>query len=394
MVKIMRPKDLSNLFNIVSSIPKNCVLIGPPGIGKTVAVEDFALSLARSHGIPLFEAEDVDSISEFKRKCPDGNCVLYVYLNVNTSLPVDISGIPEKFTDNGETYVRWVPLNVWLACRYARYCIVFIDEFNTVENPDMQAAVMRMLGECRAGNVHLGCGKKTDGFTIVVAAGNPPTHSSIAQEPPAPLMGGKVIKVNVEPPTLQEWIIYMHDKYGGNWCPRIASFLAMNPTYFAQTPPEARTINAYPTPRGWDSVARLCGPTCDCKSNYELIEGLVGPEAATALIANFDVSPTLDDVIFDPNPESRALKFIAYMATRYCLDNTATEDRVAKAIEPLDPETIAAASFVAAPQCPKRMTPLHRAAAKQGKVAGVLRERWKLTDRTLSDDAEVLEELL
>ena len=389
----MRPRDIPVVLRAAAGIGKNVVLIGNPGIGKTVGVEEFSRKVAEEKGLPLYEAEDVDDLRSFiEEKCLGGNCVLYIYVNVNTALPVDLSGIPEKFRSDGDVYVRWVPLNLWPACRHAKYCIVFLDEFNTTENPDMQAAVMRMLGECRAGGVHLGCGRKRDGFTLVVAAGNPPTVSGIAMEPPAPLMGGKVIKVDVEPPTLQEWIHYMHEKYGNKWCPRVAAFLAMNPGYFSQAPSEPRTLTAYPTPRGWDAVARLCGTECKCKENKELIEGLVGPEATTALLANIDVAPTLDDVINERDVFARGLKFIAYSAVRYCSD-TVTLEKLKKAMETLDEATIAAASYVAAPQCPQKMTLFHRAAGD--KVPGLLRERFRLTEKTIDNTKDdILSELI
>ena len=389
----MRPRDIPRVLVAGAAIAKNVVLIGNPGIGKTVGVEEFVHRLAKEKGLPLYEADAVDDLKTFtEEKCPRGDCVLYIYVNVNTALPVDLSGIPEKFRGDGGIYVRWVPLNLWPACRHARYCVVFLDEFNTVENPDMQAAVMRMLGECRAGGVHLGCGRKRDGFTLVVAAGNPPTVSGIAEEPPAPLMGGKVIKVDVEPPTVQEWIHYMHERYGDAWCPRVAAFLAMNPQYFSQAPSEPRTLKAYPTPRGWDAVARLCGRECRCQENRELLEGLVGPEAATALLANIDAAPTLDEVLREQDTFARGLKLIAYAAVHYCSDD-ASPERLAEAITPLDSATVAAATYVAAPQCPEKMRKFHEAIAKVGKHATVLAERLRLAEKTLTGDTDIIEEL-
>ena len=390
----MRPKDIPLILQQVTSIGKNVVFIGNPGIGKTVGVEDFARRLAEQNGIPFYEAEDVDDVRQFaEENCPGGNCVLYIYVNVNTALPVDLAGIPEKFRADGDVYVRWVPLNVWLACRHAKYCIIFIDEFNTTENPDMLAAIMRMLGECRAGNVHLGCGKKRNGFTVVVAAGNPPSVSGLAMEPPSPLLGGKVVKIDVEPPTIPEWITYMHDKYGDNWCPRVASFLAMNPHYFSHTPSEPRTLTPYPTPRGWDAVARLCGTECKC--NKELVEGLVGPEAASALLANMEVSPTLEEVAAETDPFTKGLKLIAYMGVRYCGEAAnIPEDRLEESIKNIEPEVVAAATYIAAPQCPQKMAKLYRVAERLGIADKILRERYRLSEVTETSPDTVIAELL
>ena len=385
----MRPDEIPRAIYAANIIKKNVIFEGPPGVGKTVAVLDYARALAEREGLPMVEAWEAQAPESFSEKCPRGECVYFVYVNINTSLPVDLSGIPEK----RDGYVEWVPLYVWYACRRAKHCIVFIDEYNTSENPDMFATVMRLLGECRAGNIHLGCGAKEGGSTIVIAAGNPSGTNAVAVEPPSPLLGGKAVLIRVEPPSLPGWIRYMERKYPGKWCPRVAAFLASNPALFASLPDSPRTSNPYPTPRGWDAVARLCGPECRCSENAELISGLVGEDAAEALVRSELISPTLEEVASTADPVERGLKLIMYMAMRFCAERPAAE-RLARAMEGLEPGVLVAASYLASHRCPGAMVRYHDAAARLGVELALLRGRAALSEETVEAGVEVLEDLL
>lgn len=376
----LRIEDVPRVIPVAIKLRKNIVLFGPPGIGKTVSVEDYVRRFAEENGLRIVDGFEV----EVPEPCND--CITYVYLNINAASVVDVSGVPDKASRDGTTVYRWIPLSAWLQCRLSKYCLVFIDEFNTTDDPDKFSYVMRLLGECRAGSVNLGCGERPGGgWGIVIAAGNPPGTNKVAREVPAPLFGGKVWKVDVEAPTIRAWISYMHDKYGNDWEPRVAAFLLENPHMFAQLPPDRYVTDAYPTPRGWDAVARLCKMgMCD----EEHIAGFVGREAAASLVASLKTSPPdLDTVLAAPDDEL-PIQAMLY-AARGGLCKDAEDPRVRALFERLSSDDAAIITFLAGPLCPEKMTPIYGVLSDLGKLRGVASTRAQIAEAVVEAQEEV-----
>jgi len=262
-MRMLTPQELKKVYSTAMKAQYSIVVLGPPGVGKTASVYQFADELAKQLGVPLIRGEEAE-------RCIHGRCVLFVYVNVNATLPPDISGMPEKVGDT----VKWIPLETWKMCRRAAACIVVIDEFNTTQNPDMQALIMRLLSERVAGQTAL-----HGSNVLIVALGNPPENNELANPLPAPLLGGKALILRAKPPTLQEWAAYMRSKHGDNWDTDILAFLSVYPEYFIKVPDDVAD-EPYPTPRGWEKAAVLCN--IDKENCVLYVASLCGDEAARA----------------------------------------------------------------------------------------------------------------
>jgi hypothetical protein len=353
-------------------------VLGPPGVGKTESVQRFISQLAQEEGLLVVRADEVLTYQDYEQKCPEGNCVFYIYLNVNTALPPDISGIPEKIAVNGKPSAVWLPMQYWLFCRQAKYCIVTIDEFNASQNPDMLATVMRLLSECEAGAVNICRENGKERKALILAFGNPSEMSSVAGELPAPLLGGKTLLLQAEPPNLRDWIRYMTEKYGNKWDKRIASFLASVPDMFTQYPRSDTADQPYPTPRGWTKASVMCYQNPQLCPLF--VEGYCGSEARSAFeefLKNADIS--VDDVL-NATGEQRLTKLIIYAGLgKLCDDVQNNKDKVDKLVEVLSEEESAVLTYLASPMCPERLVGVWKKLKEAGKLEGVLEERLKMT---------------
>jgi len=353
----LSPVQLQKLYEQLIKNKYSIIVLGPPGIGKTQSVEEFAQNLSRRQNIPLIESGDFEGLEDFRKKCPEGNCVLYIYLNLNASLPVDLAGLPDKKVVDGRTEVLWIPQSYWLACRESRYCIVVLDEFNTIENPDMLAFAMRLLSEHRAGNLKIDSDTNS---VLVVALGNPPEHSSIANPLPAPLVGGKALVVRAKAPTLEEWIKYMTAKHGREWDRKIAGLLAFAPQLFIKLPEDAELVEPYPTPRGWEKSAVMCYR--DPENCYVYVEGFCGREAKVIFEQYKEyVAPNLDEIL-KLNPGERNFKIILWAVDHFC--NSPRED-LKKIAQNFTEDEIALLTYITSGLCPKKNADLYKLLPKE-----------------------------
>ena len=87
--------------------------------------------------------------------------------------------------------------------------------------------------------------------TLVVAAGNRPEDaSSIVRMLHNPLLNRFKI-VRISPPTLEEWVEWMNNRYGDDWDKRTYAFLQRfrDEGYLLQIPKTAEGLENFPTPR-------------------------------------------------------------------------------------------------------------------------------------------------
>ena len=281
-------------------------LIGPPGIGKTEIIRQRARELAEKMNLKFVDLREVtdEQLTEILHNASQ-YCPFY-RIAAPHLLPEDL-GLPHKNT-NGVKYAEIVPQKVLAIFTHPslRCGVLFIDELNNVQREDVITLLFTLILEKEA-SWYL----KLNPNVVVVAAGNPPSWSSVANSLPLPMRMGRLIPVNVKPPSVEEWIQYMDRNYGDNWERLIAAYLTLYPEDLIATPPsvdEDDGLSAVPSPRSWTKLATLLPRLKAMNASKEFIEqtiiGLVGQrvgrKVAALLLANINIKETTEKVLKNP----------------------------------------------------------------------------------------------
>ncbi len=297
-------------FNKTGETP-GILLLGAPGIGKSEAVVRSARLMAERMGLHFW-------IYESRREPgkPLDEVFTLVTLRLDMIKPEDLTGIPQIHGDE-EVFdyklPRWVKV-----LRESAGGLLFLDEFTNVADDTLMSAAFEIL-----------LNKSVNMYKfnkLVVAAGNPPEYNVLARPLPLPLLSGRLAIFNIRAPKLEEWLNYMHEKYGDNWAIETYSFLVQHPNLFLSLPSEGEGLEPFPTPRAWsklaveletswrDEIDKLkeespVESSSQARSKRVGIAGkltalasaFVGKEAGTLFVAWLRVKPpSLDEVIASP----------------------------------------------------------------------------------------------
>ena len=278
-------------------------LVGAPGIGKTEIVRQKAAQMAKERGlkfVDLREATDEEILEVMKHA--EEYCVFY-RIAAPHLIPEDL-GIPNK-NINGLKYAEVIPQKVLavLSAPNLGCGVLFIDEITNVQREDVMTLLFTLILEKEA-SWYLKLNKNV----MVIAAGNPPEWSTVANPLPLPMRMGRLIPVRVAPPTVEDWVKYMDETYGNAWERTIGAYLMMYPGDFIAPPSDDDGFTATPSPRSWTKLALLL-PKLERTASREFIEqtiiGLVGPKAGvkvSALIfAKADVEGLVNAVLANPS---------------------------------------------------------------------------------------------
>ncbi|UQN08852.1 AAA family ATPase [Deinococcus sp. QL22] len=200
-------KDLIVGMGTVQTI----MIWGPPGVGKSQLIEQFAVDLGMHMSLLLgsqMSPEDlavplIDPASYTTKLCPPA------------------------------TLMRQEP------------GVVFIDELNGAE-PDVMRAFFPVINERRIGEHHFPPG------TVVVCAGNPTSHNSVARPIPAPLMN-RMYHVQLKITSTRGWLDWAA---GAGIHPLIHEFIAETglKSLLGSRPGDDDQIAT--TPRSWEIASR------------------------------------------------------------------------------------------------------------------------------------------
>ena len=258
----------------------NLYLFGAPGIGKTEVIRQKAKEEAKKLGRVFVDlrtwrgADDktpikIDDIFNDPSK-------YYVFLRVPAPhiMPEDFA-IPAKNPDPNARYYEQVPPKAFRVMSLPGIAgVLFLDELNNVHRNDQITALFALLQE-----KDIGWSDKLSPDIKVVAAGNPPEMSSVANPLPLPMRGGRLIVVWVDPPTVDEWIEYMVKTYKDAWDVRTAAYLKIYPNDLFRPPVEDDGVSPYPTPRSWTRLAlELYRFRDNEKFSIAMAYGLLGKE--------------------------------------------------------------------------------------------------------------------
>lgn len=296
-------------------------LIGPPGIGKSAVVRDFALSKAKELGrrfvdFDALSTEDIEGILG----APDGYFV-FADKRLTGLDPVDVSGIPRPV--NGSKYVMFLPLA--LAQLLGRCAgVLFLDEFLNESRPNMQAQAYRIVRDYKIGDVAL------NGYTLVVAASNSSEHSSISNSIPKPLRD-RFDFVEVEVPSLGAWTEWMDRTYGaGRWDRNVLAYLHWRPSDFLANVADTVEDNGYEppaTPRGWTYVAlALAKVKAEQEMRASIARGKLGRVGESLMAFLSNKVPSFEELVKNPQVMSGfnvEQKYLAAMTVAEAINGTA-----------------------------------------------------------------------
>ena len=265
---------------------KSELWLGPPGIGKSDVVRQLAMRLAEINGKKFVEYND-DIAFEILNE-PDKYFVL-VDLRLTEVEPSDLIGIPRDL----DGAVAYKPL-LW--ARVLNKCagILFLDELTNVQRPDVLSISYKLLLDRKAGFVPF------HKDVLVIAAGNTPEHSAIANQLPAPSIN-RVRVFYVKPPRLEDWKDYMDRTYGDQWDKRVYAFLTKYTKFFLMQPQDVETLRQFATPRTWTMLATISKELSTDELEYVAI-ATVGEEAGAHFTAFCRIKvPDLEQIIMNPS---------------------------------------------------------------------------------------------
>ena len=285
-MKVGKVKNLIlKLWEAEQDMEKTSVLLlGAPGVGKSTLVREAAEEYAEKHGLQFIEY--TDDVAKDILSAPQRYFV-FVDLRLTEIEAADLSGIPRD-VDGAVTYK---PL-LWVRVLSRAKGVLFLDELTNENDPNKLAAAYKLVLDRSAGFIRF------NDDVFIVAAGNSPEHSAVANQLPAPLIN-RLLVIEVTTPSVDEWKKWMMQKYGDAWDIRTYAFLKAFETdgYLLRTPQDPETLINYPTPRSWTKLALMLKAGFD---NPEVITGLIGPEAGTRFKAFINTKIDINALIKDP----------------------------------------------------------------------------------------------
>ena len=256
------------------------LLIGAPGIGKTEVVKQKAEEEAKKLNkifVDLREADD-----ELIQQIFENPSKYYVFIRVVAPhvFPEDL-GIPKMINHSTKDYVEFVPPKVLRVLSIPEiHGVLFIDEITNVQRDDQISMYYSIILEKEAGfQLRLSRNIK------IICVGNPPEWSEIVRPLPKPLRN-RMILLYVSPPTIEEWIKYMNERYNDGWEKLIGAYLKVYPEDFIKPP--VNDWDNFPTPRSWTQLAiKLYGLRDKVSDDLmgSIVFGSVGREVGTRVLA-------------------------------------------------------------------------------------------------------------
>jgi len=322
LVNFLESLYISTKENKVS-LP-SVLLLGAPGVGKSRSCRDLAKRIA---SITKKEFIDYNDIVADKIISDSSKYYVFCDFRLTEVEPSDLIGIPEKV--NGS--VRFAPLQ-WAFCLNRASGMLLLDEITNVQREDVISAVYKLVLDRKAGFVPL------NSDVLVIACGNKPEHSSIARLLPNALLN-RLLILDIDPPSIDEWKDWMDEKYGEKWDKRCYVFLKEvqaeeKRNYLLAIPKTQEGLEEFPTPRSWTRLSRLMW--AGVQSN-EVITGSIGHEAGIRFISFMKVNIDIEELISNPETfDSLSLdaKYMAsFMLAAWCSRNSEQVNKVLKLVD-------------------------------------------------------------
>lgn len=220
---IVTPKELMDLLCILEKMdnPPALMVFGPPGVGKTTILKDFAES--RDYELRVKHLSRMDS--------------------------TDWSGIPKQSQD--QEYTEFLPISLFKPTEKKRL-VIFFDELNTAM-PQVLNAALDVILEKKADSETFSDKAKFDPKTIILAAGNlGPDEDGTYVEELSMAVKTRLIQVRLET-NLKDWKDWAIKH---NIHPKIISYIDSEEKLIDYNAFKNNEKQA-PTPRGWERLSNI-----------------------------------------------------------------------------------------------------------------------------------------
>ncbi len=195
------------------------MLWGPPGVGKTDSVKKASWIIASMLGREVVECNHITPKLFEKIIGDPSKYFIFCDIKLERYEYSDLIGLPNfRETGEGIHYTDWYPPK-WVAVLGLRGVagILFFDELTNAA-PDAVKCAMEAIYEKKLGDIVF------SDHVMIIGAGNPPEHSSIARNLPEPLMT-RLAHVWVEVP-VEDWIRWARENGVSS---EIIEFISENP---------------------------------------------------------------------------------------------------------------------------------------------------------------------
>lgn len=224
-------------------------LIGPPGVGKSTVVYEWAVEKARSVHKQFVDYDTLttEDVSRILRSPQE--YFVFADKRLTGMDPVDFSGIPRPLQPYA--FVRFLPLDL---AKLLSVCagVLFLDELLNEQRPNMRAAAFKLVRDYKIGDLAM------SREAMVIAASNSAEYSSLVETISKPLRD-RFVFIPVGAPSLEAWADWMDHRYGAeNWYRNTLAYLHWKPTDFLTNVEDLGTDNGWEppaTPRGWTYVS-------------------------------------------------------------------------------------------------------------------------------------------
>jgi len=280
--------------------PTQAVLVlGPPGVGKSTVIRQFAEKEAIALGREFIDYDDDDELFLRIAKNPE-KFYIYLDLRLSETEPTDFLGVPRDI----DHFIVYKPLRwVQIFSHPNSAGLLFLDELTNVRREDILAQAYKLVLDRRAGF------RKFSDNVRIIAAGNHPEHSTVANLLPSPLANRFAI-IDIDASDVYEWIEYV-DSVEGGIDPRIAGYLSRFPGDLLKKS-DAETLENFPTPRTWSRLNQILHLRGDIniKTIHEVAKSLVGKEVAHKFATFCKLSkylPSPEEILKNPEVLDRRI---------------------------------------------------------------------------------------
>jgi len=268
------------------------LLLGKPGVGKTVGVSLLARRLAEKTGREFVNLKKEWWRYEEIMQNPEKYFAFLDFAVTHTE-PTDLSGFPRT---DGKDYVSYMPLEyVKVFSHPLAAGILFLDEITLDTRIDRKSAELKILDEKQFGF------RTLSPKVLLITAGNTEEDVGLAEPLPDPVLRGRVMRIYIKPPSVEEWIQFMNEQYSEKWDKKVAAFLLMYPSYLWVKADDDAGYDPRPSPRSWTKLARLLYLTSKMDIDDDELDVLInslisGQEAALFKTFYKTIVPSIDDI--------------------------------------------------------------------------------------------------